>query len=266
MVTIPGVPAASALGEAFPVVDALQERIRSSTFGTVWMTLVAFLITFVITRTITHLIRAGKGPFRDMAVGGTHLHHLVPGIFLLLISGIIGIAIDWQPDGLARLVVPTMFGIGAALTLDEFALWLTLKDVYWEHEGRRSVDAVITLATVLALVALGIPFWRDVWNDADVTGSWILIGWHVLCALFAITTFLKGKWILAALAILMWPFGLVGTLRLARPSSFWARRFYGERAAARSKARYPEDRRGPMWFWQRRRRSRQEAGRAGAGG
>lgn len=243
---------ASAFAEIFPVADAFEERIRSTGLGTVWMTLVAFLVTFVITRTITHMIKAGKGPFRDMSVGGTHLHHLVPGIFLLLISGVIGIAIDWQPGGVAALIVPTMFGIGAALTLDEFALWLTLKDVYWEQEGRRSVDAVITLAAVLGLIALGIPFWRDVWVNANVTGSWIISAWHVMAAAFAVVCFLKGKWTLGALGLLVWVFGFIGAVRLARPSSWWARRLYGERAQARANARYPEDRRMPMWFWQRK--------------
>lgn len=264
--TLPLLPAANAFSEAFPVVDAFQERIRSTGIGTVWMTLVAFLATFLITRTITHLIKAGKGPFHDMSVGGTHLHHLVPGIFLLLISGIIGIAIDWQPGGVAGLIVPAMFGIGAALTLDEFALWLTLKDVYWEQEGRRSVDAVVTLAVVLTLLALGIPFWHDVWVDANITGSWLIAAWHILCALFAVACFLKGKWIFAALALLMWPFGLIGAVRLARPTSFWARHFYGEHAQARSDARYPEDKRMPMWFWQRKRQARQDAGQGGTAG
>jgi hypothetical protein len=251
---------ANALGEAFPVADAFQERIRATGIGTIQMTLVAFLVTFVITRTITHLIKAGKGPFRNMSVGGTHLHHLVPGIFLLLISGVIGIAIDWQPGGPAGLVVPALFGIGAALTLDEFALWLTLRDVYWEHEGRRSVDAVITLAVVLTILALGVPFWRDVWVDANVAGSWLIAAWHVLAVGFAVASFLKGKWTLGALGLLVWVFGFIGAVRLARPSSWWDRTFYGPKRKARADARYPGDRRMPMWFWQRRRTKKAAAG------
>ena len=154
MNTIPLLPAADFWSETFPVADAFQERIRDSGLGTIQITLIAFLVTFLITRAITHMIKAGKGPFGDISVGGTHLHHLVPGIFLLLISGVIGIAIDWQPGRPASLIVPVLFGIGAALTLDEFALWLTLRDVYWSKEGRRSVDAVIVLATVLTIAAL----------------------------------------------------------------------------------------------------------------
>lgn len=237
--------------ESFPVVDAFQERVRQTGIGTIQMTLLAFLVTFLITRGITYSIKHGKGPFGDVSVGGTHIHHLVPGIILLLVTGVVGIAIDWQPPGLAALIVPTFFGIGAALTLDEFALWLTLKDVYWSKEGRRSVDAVIVLAAVLAIAALGIPFWIDVWNAADLTGSWIIATWHLIAVLFCVITFLKGKWIFAFVGLLFWPIALVGAVRLARPASYWARRFYSPAREARASARYPEDRHMPTWFWQR---------------
>ena len=245
--------------ESFPVVDAFQERIRQTSIGTIQMTLLAFLVTFLVTRGITYAIKHGKGPFGDVSVGGTHIHHLVPGIFLLLISGTIGIAIDWQPGGVAGLIVPTLFGIGAALTLDEFALWLTLKDVYWSKEGRRSVDAVIVLGSVLALAALGIPFWVDIWTNADITGNWIIATWHILTVIFCVTTFLKGKWIFAFVGIIFWPMAFIGAIRLARPTSLWARKFYGVRQETRAKARYPQDRHVPMWFWQRRREQKQEA-------
>jgi hypothetical protein len=110
---------------------------------------------------------------------------------------------------------------------------------------------VIVLATVLALLALGIPFWRDVWTDADVLGNGLVAAWHLLCVASAVVCFLKGKWTFAALGLLMWPFGVVGALRLARPSSLWARKFYPQAKQAEADARYPEDRRMPMWFWQR---------------
>jgi hypothetical protein len=244
-------PASTFLEEAFPVVTAFEERIAQTGIGTVQITLIAFLVTFIITRVITHLIKAGRGPFGNLSVGGTHLHHLVPGIFLLLISGVLGIAMDIQARGAAGLIIPTLFGIGAALTLDEFALWLTLKDVYWSHEGRRSIDAVIVLASLLTLLALGLPFWADVVRDANVAGSWIIAAWHMLSVICALVCFLKGKWVFAAVGILMWPFALVGALRLARPTSLWARKFYGVARETRAQARYPEDRRMPMWPWQK---------------
>lgn len=126
-----------------------------------WL-LVSFLITFIIVRVVTHAIRAGRGPFRNMSVDGTHLHHLVPGIILVLISGYLAVALHLR---LTRTLDAIVFGIGAALTLDEFALWLDLKDVYWAKQGRDSVDAVIIAAILASLVVLGSGFWIDLGRD-----------------------------------------------------------------------------------------------------
>ncbi|MGI8484754.1 MAG: hypothetical protein ACR2OU_10885 [Thermomicrobiales bacterium] len=123
--------------------------------------LVAFLVSFAAIRIVTHAIRAGrwKRVLRNMSTsGGTHLHHLVPGILLLLLSGYLGIAL---PESFARDPLAVLFGIGAALTLDEFALWLHLEDVYWAREGRESVDAVIIAATIVGIGVLGVQFWLD---------------------------------------------------------------------------------------------------------
>lgn len=125
-----------------------------------FVVLLAFLVTFLLVRGITHLIRSKRLPFlHDITHGNTHIHHLVWGILLLLITGYLGIALDpagWQTP------LALLFGVGAALTLDEFALWLRLEDVYWAKEGRRSVDAVIVTAILLALFVLGWRFWLDV--------------------------------------------------------------------------------------------------------
>ena len=123
--------------------------------------LVSFLVTFATVRVITHAIRAGRWHrvLHNVGTpGGTHLHHLVPGILLLLVSGYLGIGLGPEVH---RDAFAVMFGIGAALTLDEFALWLHLEDVYWAREGRQSVDAVVIAATTATLVLLGWPFWLD---------------------------------------------------------------------------------------------------------
>lgn len=133
------------------IVDAGKEQ-------AFWV-LAAFLVTFVIVRLITHAIRAGRGPFRDVSLGGQHLHHLVPGIFLLIITGYLANALHVRTG---RTVVAALFGVGAALTLDEFALWLHLSDVYWSKQGRRSVDAVIIAATIGGLYLLSFHFWHAV--------------------------------------------------------------------------------------------------------
>lgn len=124
--------------------------------------LLGFLLTFVLVRFVTHSIRAGRyrRVLRNVGTpGGTHLHHLVPGIFLLLAAGYVGVAVA-PSDG--RSWHAALFGIGAALTLDEFALWLTLKDVYWAKQGRDSVDAVVIAGAVSTLGILGWGFWADV--------------------------------------------------------------------------------------------------------
>jgi hypothetical protein len=133
------------------IIDAGKEQ-------ALWV-LIAFLLTFIIVRIVTHSIRAGRGRFRNVNLGGTHLHHMVPGIVLLLVTGYLSNAIHFR---IGRTTVAIFFGIGAALTLDEFALWIHLKDVYWTKEGRRSVDIVIICAALAGLVVLGYGFWVDI--------------------------------------------------------------------------------------------------------
>jgi hypothetical protein len=135
--------------------------------------LVAFLGTFVAVRLITHAIRAGRlrRLFRNVVTpGGFHLHHLVPGILTLLITGSVGIGLA---PAAGRLWLAVLFGIGAALTLDEFALWLNLKDVYWAKQGRDSIDAVVVAATLSALGILGRDFWADLGRAFGVAIGWL---------------------------------------------------------------------------------------------
>ena len=112
----------------------------------------------------------GKGPIHDVVVGGMHLHHVVLGILLLLGVGYlwlaqvgtgIGRSLDW-PSRLTAL----LYGVGAALTLDEFALWLRLEDVYWEREGRESIDAVILFGALLAVGTWGGRFFHALVREA----------------------------------------------------------------------------------------------------
>ena len=115
--------------------------------------------TFAVVRVVTTSIRAGVGPFHNVTPGGLHIHHLVWGIALLLVVGYlwlleIGTATDSR---FAARLTAVAFGVGAALTLDEFALWLDLRDVYWEHEGRYSVDAVLLFGALLMAWVWGAP-------------------------------------------------------------------------------------------------------------
>jgi hypothetical protein len=118
-----------------------------------------FFLTFALTRRITHAIRAGKGPFRNIGgKGGPHIHHMTFGIAGNLVIGylwILQVGTAEYPTRRMSRITSCLFGIGAALTLDEFALWLNLEDDYWTAKGRESIDAVVLFGSVLALGALG---------------------------------------------------------------------------------------------------------------
>ena len=202
-----------------------------------WM-LLAFVVTFVLTRLITRLIRSGRGPFRDMAVGGTHVHHEVYGIMVMLVTG--AIEFSYRPHPPAAQILGALFGAGAALTLDEFALWLHLEDVYWAREGRKSVDAVFIAAAVgMTLLIGGNPFAAPSGESHLVFG--LILAVNVLLCLGAI---LKGKTACGIIGLFVPFVALVGCLRLAKPGSPWARWRYrpDSRSNRRSLRRYPPGR------------------------
>jgi hypothetical protein len=128
---------------------------------------VAFVITFVGVRILVELIRRNEGPFQWVTVRGHHIHHLVWGILILLLVGygwLLDLGRSHSPLSIffSRLM-SVSYGVGAALTLDEFALWLNLEpDAYWNHEGRLSIDAVILFGSLLGVGAWGAPFFRGI--------------------------------------------------------------------------------------------------------
>src|SRR5947209_20078933 len=127
----------------------------------------AFLLTFGIVRAITVSIRAGVGPFHNVSAGGTHIHHLVWGILLLLVVGYLWLmqaSIPIQQHRKCHRVTAILFGIGAALTLDEFALWLKLADVYFTPDGQKSIQAVIGFGAALSIGVWGGPFIRGLYH------------------------------------------------------------------------------------------------------
>ena len=121
---------------------------------------VGFLITFAVVRGITEMIRAGVGPLHNVSAGGLHIHHLVWGILLLLLVGYVWLSEFGVDSSWLASLTAIAFGVGAALTLDEFALWLNLQDVYWDRQGRESIDAVLLFASLLSVGVWGGPFFR----------------------------------------------------------------------------------------------------------
>ena len=126
---------------------------------------VGFFITFAVVRGITAMIRAGVGPLHNVSAGGLHIHHLVWGILLLLVVGYVWLSENGVGSSWVASLTAIAFGVGAALTLDEFALWLNLQDVYWERQGRESIDAVLIFGSLLSVGVWGGPFLSAVANE-----------------------------------------------------------------------------------------------------
>jgi hypothetical protein len=200
--------------------------------------LVAFLVSFLFIRTSARLIRSPKVSWWPGSVktsSGLHLHHLVWGIVLLLASGFLGFVGDGSSPRTE--ILAGLFGVGAGLTLDEFALWVYLRDVYWAKEGRSSFDAVVFAAGIGALVLLGAgPF--DLPNHSSSLET--LTAVVVVDLSLAVVAIYKGKPLLGAIGVLVPVASAVGAVRLAAPDSRWARRFYPRegRRLARSHARW----------------------------
>jgi hypothetical protein len=142
----------------------LRERITDRPRRRLFVASVSFFLTFAGVRGVVYCITHQIPPFHFIEVGGRHIHHLVIGIVLLLLVGYgwlaeVGTGSDDSSIFLSRLM-SILYGAGAALTLDEFALWLNLRDVYWSPEGRTSIDAIILFGALLAASAWGAPLFQ----------------------------------------------------------------------------------------------------------
>jgi hypothetical protein len=192
--------------------------------------LAAFLLSFLFIRTSARLMRSPRVPWWPGSIeteGGLHVHHLVFGIVLLLAAGF---ALALQPTSPWLEIAAACFGIGAGLTLDEYALWLHLKDVYWAEEGRRSVDAVVVATLIGGLLLMGfIPFSTD-------DGAFTIVATTAVVLCIAVVAVLKGKYLLGVAGMLVPIIGLVAAIRLAKPGSPWARRRYAPGSAKLARA------------------------------
>jgi hypothetical protein len=214
-----------------------------ATQSSVFFVFVAFLVSFLFIRASTRLMRSPKVPWwpGSIKTGGLHIHHLVFGIVLMLIGGTAGFALTDESPWVQLSAVA--FGIGAGLTFDEFALWLHLEDVYWAEEGRQSVDASVIAIVFVGMVMAGVvPVTVDSGSAAVVIASLIAAAIELGLTIIA---FVKRRFAHGYVGLFIWPIALWGALRLAKPDSPWANRFYGERnptKQARSEARYADRR------------------------
>ena len=212
---------------------------RSSAF----LILLGFFASFAFIRTSTRLIRMEVKwwPGNVETASGLHIHHLFWGIILMIVAGFVG-ALElvtpwWQITSVA-------FGVGVGLTLDEYALWLHLDDVYWSDTGRSSIDAVVIAFLVFSLILIGArPF--DVDQGGDIVGTVVGVAIDVC---LAVITLAKKRLFLGVLAFFIPAIGLWCACRIGKPNSFWATRFYsdrserGRRKMAKSLKRFPPDR------------------------
>ncbi len=208
-----------------------------------WM-VATFIVTFGFIRLSVHMIRRQVRWWPgNIQTGGVHVHHLVFGIFMMLAAGILEFGAD--PDGVATVLLAMLFGCGAALTFDEFALWLHLSDVYWSSEGRQSIDAVVLVGLFMVLLFMGTsPLGVDDLQDQSRTGLAIASGAIALNLLMISVTLLKGKLATGVVGVFIPVVSLVGAVRLAKPGSPWAHRRYASRPSRRARAerRFARDR------------------------
>jgi lysyl-tRNA synthetase, class II len=212
--------------------------------------LVGLLATFLFVRINTRLIRAKVSWwFHDIeSEGGTHVHHMVIGVVLMVTIGISFIAL--APEYLLAQVLALLFGVGVALTLDEFALILNLQDVYWRKEGRLSVDAVVIVVCAAALFVLGLNPFGDL-GDSGLSGDMFRIAlavWVVVVIVPVLFCLLKGKIWTGVLGLFIPLLAIVGAIRLARPKSPWGRRRYAKHPKKMAKAQRREARLDARWI------------------
>jgi hypothetical protein len=184
----------------------------------VFLVLVGFLGSFAFIRMSTRIIRSESD-------SGVHLHHLVFGIVTMMVAGTLGFASDGRAPFIE--ICALGFGIGVGLTIDEYALWVHLEDVYWAEEGRSSVDATVIAASLMLLIVLGVS---PVVIDSSTTEALITsIVLTVIAFICVMICFAKGRILHGTVGIFVAPIAFYGAGRIGKPRSAWARYRYGER-------------------------------------
>jgi hypothetical protein len=232
------------------LIAAIPGHVLDDAKRPLFVLLCGFIITFLIARVNTRLARLRGGSGRHFASivtpGGLHIHHAVFGIIAIVVAGVLEFAI--QPGSPWVEVIAFVFGAGAALTLDEFALVLHLEDVYWTGEGRKSIDAIILGVTFITLLLTGLlPRTFSELGDYITLSRWVLSGFILGGAIFVVVCYLKGKLFVGTVGIFIPPVALVGAVRLAKPGSPWARRQYAANAAKMERARRRDESFHQLW-------------------
>jgi hypothetical protein len=207
---------------------------------------ISAIVAFAFIRFSVRMIRARVRWWPgNVTPGGMHIHHVVFGVIFMVVGGVAGLVLhDAQVVGIG--IAASVFGVGTALVLDEFALILHLRDVYWTEQGRTSVDAVFVVFAGVGLLMLGfVPSGlvdtAKVVNDrGNVLAAQTAIAFAIgagLTILFGGITVLKGKTWTGLIGLFIPPLLVVGAIRLARPHSPWARWRYRPAETSRKLAR-----------------------------
>jgi hypothetical protein len=224
--------------------DFWNDQILAEEKQGLFLVLVGFVLSFAFIRMSTRLMRSPRVPWWPGSVvsdSGVHLHHLVFGIVTMMIAGTLGLAA--LGDSPWAEICAFGFGVGAGLTIDEFALWVYLDDVYWAEQGRVSIDATVIAAAAMGLVLIGFTPFTFETGSLDQTieslaGALLVFGLVAIC-------FAKQRLLHGAFGFFVLPLAIYGAARIGKPGSPWARRRYGGRPAkqAKAEARFPPDRR-----------------------
>jgi hypothetical protein len=224
--------------------DFWNDQILAEEKQGLFLVLAGFILSFAFIRMSTRLMRSPKVPWWPGSVvseSGVHLHHLVFGIVTMMISGAVGFTV--LGDGPWTEICAFAFGIGAGLTIDEFALWIYLDDVYWAEEGRVSIDATVIAAAAMGLILLGFtPFSFETGSLDEAIGS--IVSALVVFGLVALC-FAKQRLLHGTIGFFVFPIAIYGAVRIGKPGSPWGRRRYAERnpgKQAKAEARFAPDR------------------------
>ncbi len=224
--------------------DFWNDQILAEEKQGLFLVLAGFILSFAFIRMSTRLMRSPKAPWWPGSVvseSGVHLHHLVFGIVTMMVSGAVGFTV--LGDGPWAEICAFAFGVGAGLTIDEFALWIYLDDVYWAEEGRVSIDATVIAAAAMGLILLGFtPFSFETGSLDEVIGS--IVSALVVFGLVALC-FAKQRLLHGTIGFFVFPIALYGAVRIGKPGSPWGRRRYAERnpaKQAKAEERFAPDR------------------------
>ena len=229
---------------AFFISDFWHDQLVANDLQGLFLVLAGFLGSFGFIRMSARIMRSPRiswWPGSVVSDSGVHLHHLVFGIVAMMAAGTLGFTLTTSPW---YEIAAALFGIGMGLTIDEFALWVHLDDVYWSREGRTSVDATVLAAAMMGLILLGFrPF--DLRTDT-IADTVVTIVFTVLVLGSVFICFAKSRVMHGAVGLFVFPVAIYGACRLAKPDSLWAKRRYCDRnpgKQAGAVARFPADRR-----------------------